>query len=116
MDIYNYHKYIIEESPMIYSYHRIICNKDGIPSDFEFIDVNRSFEKFIGLKSSDIIGNIFTKVLPLVEKNKFDLIYYYGYKGITNEIGQLIKSTEFLKFGYELYIYSQKILFYNNFY
>ena len=42
----NFYKQIVEESPVGYAYHRIICNQDGIPIDYEFIEGNVAFENF----------------------------------------------------------------------
>jgi hypothetical protein len=39
----------INNSPLGFAYHRIICNQDGKPIDYEFLDVNESFENMTGL-------------------------------------------------------------------
>ena len=64
----NFYKQLTEESPTGYAYHRIICDKDGAPCDYEFIEVNAAFEVLTGLKRCDIVGRKVTEVLPDIKK------------------------------------------------
>ena len=52
----NYYKQLMEDSPIGYAYHRIICDEEGIPCEYEFIEGNIAFEKLTGLIRSDILG------------------------------------------------------------
>ena len=45
-----------EKSPVGYALHEIICNSDGEPCDYIFIEANAAFEKFTGLSVTDIKG------------------------------------------------------------
>ena len=74
----NFYKQLIEELPTGYAYNRIICDKDGIPYDCEFIEVNAAFEKFTGLKGSDIVGRRVTEILPGIREFEFDWIKFCG--------------------------------------
>lgn len=47
-----------------FALHEIICDKEGVPSDYRFLYVNPAFEKLIGLKAVDIIGKTALEVLP----------------------------------------------------
>ncbi len=69
---------IIEKSPIGYAYHKIILNEQGKPCDYEFIDVNSSFEKYTGLKAAGIIGKRVTEVIPGIEKDSLNWIGMYG--------------------------------------
>jgi len=60
----SFYRQIIQESLIAYAYHQIICNKSGIPYDYEFIEVNAPFEKLTGLIRSDIIGRRVTEIIP----------------------------------------------------
>ncbi|HEY5525609.1 MAG TPA: HD domain-containing phosphohydrolase [Clostridium sp.] len=102
----NFYRQLIEESPTGYAYHKIICDKDGIPYDYEFIEVNASFEKLTGLKGSDIIGKRVTKVLPDIKNNEFDWIHFYGEVAINGGKKELEQFSESLKHVYKIYIYS----------
>lgn len=74
----NLYKSILQQSPVGYAYHKILCNKKGQPFDYEFIEVNPSFEKMTGLMSSDIVGRRVTEILPGIRQGKFDWVAYYG--------------------------------------
>lgn len=102
----DFYKHLMEKSPTGYAYHRIICNEDGIPCDFEFVEVNSAFEKLIGLKGSDIIDKKISNILPNIKKSNFDWIHFYGNIAINDERRDLRLSSEYLKSGYEVYICS----------
>jgi PAS domain-containing protein len=63
---------------MGYAHHRLILDDKGIPVDFEFLDVNYTFEKITGLKRDDLIGRSVRQSIPAIEKSKFDWIGFYG--------------------------------------
>lgn len=73
-----FYKKLIEQSPVAYAYHRIICDSKGVPCDYEFIEVNSAFQKFTGFKASDIIGKKVTEVIPDVLVSGFDWVEFYG--------------------------------------
>ncbi|MFH0733506.1 MAG: PAS domain S-box protein [bacterium] len=50
-----------------FAFHQIICNPDGIPIDYRFLEVNPAFERLTGLKSSAIIGKTAKEILPKLE-------------------------------------------------
>ena len=74
----HFYKQLMEESPTGYAYQKIICDQDGIPCDYEFIEVNDAFEKITGLKRTNIIGKRLTKVLPRIGKSEFDWVGFCG--------------------------------------
>lgn len=104
----NFYKHLIENSPTGYAYHKIICDKDGIPCDFEFIEVNVAFEKLTGLKGSDIVGRRITKVLPNLKENELKLIHIYGDIAVNGGEKELERFSEALKCWYKVSIYSSE--------
>jgi len=58
-----FYKRLIEKSPIGYAYHKILLDDKGLPSDYEFIEVNEAFEFITGLQREDIIGKKITSVL-----------------------------------------------------
>lgn len=64
----DFYKKIIDEAPIGYAYHKIICDDAGLPCDFEYIDANLAFEKITGLNIGEIIGKKYTQVLPAYGK------------------------------------------------
>ncbi|RJE48308.1 MULTISPECIES: HD domain-containing phosphohydrolase [unclassified Dehalobacter] len=102
----NFYKQIVQESPIGYAYHRIICKDDGIPCDYEFIEVNSAFETFTGLKGSEIIGKKITDILKDIRDNAFDWITYYGEIAINGGKKEFEQFSESLNRWYRVNVYS----------
>lgn len=51
-----------------FALHEIICDKNGKPIDYRFLDVNPAFEQMTGLKKQDIINKTVLEVMPKTEK------------------------------------------------
>jgi len=68
-----------------FAYHKILSNSEGTPVDYEFLAVNKAFEKFTGLRKTDIIGKRVTDVYPGIENQEFDWIGVYGKVALTGE-------------------------------
>jgi PAS domain-containing protein len=72
-----------ENSPILnspfmgYAHHRIILDDDGKPVDYEFIEINATFEKLTGLNADAIVGKTVTAAIPGIEKAEFDWIGFY---------------------------------------
>jgi two-component system cell cycle sensor histidine kinase/response regulator CckA len=47
--------------------HEIICDPEGTPIDYRFLDVNPAFEALTGLRAADIVGRRVREVLPNLE-------------------------------------------------
>jgi PAS domain S-box-containing protein len=62
--------------------HEIICNEDGRPVNYRFLDVNPAFEKITGFKAADILGKTIFDIVPNVEPF---LIETYGKVALTGE-------------------------------
>ncbi|MFZ4400354.1 MAG: PAS domain S-box protein [Bacteroidales bacterium] len=72
------YKQLIKNAPFGYALHKIILNDKGNPIDYQFIDVNTSFEKLTGLKAEQIINKTVTEVIPGITQEDFDWIACYG--------------------------------------
>ena len=55
-------EYLFKKSPVALSYHKVIFDKDDIPYDCEFLDVNNIYENMIGLKDSEVIGKRYNEI------------------------------------------------------
>lgn len=74
----DFYKKLIENSTIGYGYHKIICDEQGRPVDYEYIEVNHAFERLTGLKSEDVTGKKITQIIPDIRKDEFDWIGFYG--------------------------------------
>lgn len=61
-----------------FAFHEMIFDEHGVPVDYIFLEVNRSFERFTGLRRADIIGRKVTEVIPDIGKAEPNLIAIYG--------------------------------------
>ncbi len=63
-----------------FALHEIICDKEGRPVDYRFLEINPSFERLTGLRSADLIGRNVLEVLPNTESYWIDV---YGSVALT---------------------------------
>lgn len=101
-----FYKAILNQSPVGYAYHKVLCSNDNLPIDYEFIDVNRSFEIMTGLKSSDILGRKVTDVLPTIRDGEFDWVALYGDIAINGGSKEFQQYFEPLNRWYKVYVTS----------
>lgn len=50
-----------------FALHEIICDEQGRPCDYRFLDVNPAFERLTGLARADLLGKTVLEVLPNTE-------------------------------------------------
>jgi PAS domain S-box-containing protein len=51
-----------------FALHEIICDSDGRPVDYRYLEVNPAFERITGLAASDLLGRTVREALPAVER------------------------------------------------
>ena len=73
----NFYKQLIEDSPIGYAYNKIICD-NGMPCDYEFIEVNAEFERITGLNRYNIIGKRVTEISAVFIENGVELMHLFG--------------------------------------
>ncbi len=105
MDIELYKK-MFYKSPLGYALHKIILDENENPVDYEFIDVNSSFERMTGLNSQNIIGKSVTEVLPGIENDDFNWIKTYGDVALNGKEIEFEQYSKNLNKFYKVYAYS----------
>jgi PAS domain S-box-containing protein len=73
-----HYQHLFEKMIDGFAYHKIEVDKDNNPVDYTFLEVNKAFEKYTGLRKKDIIGKKVTEVLPGIEKDPAGWIEKYG--------------------------------------
>lgn len=102
----NFYKQLIEKLPIGYAYHKIICDKQGNPCDYEFLEINDSFAKITRLKASEIVGKKISEILPEIKKDEFDWIKLYGEIAIHGGEKEFEQYSQILKRWYRVKVYS----------
>ena len=70
--------FIFKNMMSAYAFHRIILDKDNNPIDYEYVEVNKSFEDFVGIKSENIIGKRVTELFPGIKDDTARWVERYG--------------------------------------
>ncbi len=69
---------IINNMMDAFALHKIILDNHGMPCDYQFMDINPSFENYTGLKKEQILGKKVTEVIPGIKEEKTNWIKIYG--------------------------------------
>lgn len=69
---------LFETMPNGWAHHRMVYDDQGRPVDYVFLEVNRAFERFTGLKAADIRDKGVREVIPGIEEAEPNLIEVYG--------------------------------------
>jgi PAS domain S-box-containing protein len=88
-----------------FAVHEIVCDKEGVPVDYRFLDINPSFEKLTGLKREKVLGNLKSQVVP---NDKVDWAKIYGIVALTGHPIHFEDYSDTLKRYYDINAYSPK--------
>lgn len=97
------------DSPILYqinaaiALHQIITDKNNVPIDFTFLDVNPEYEKVTLLKRKEIVGKRGAEVIPNLEKKWIDA---YGEVALTGIPKTIIDYSEYLNKYWEVKVFS----------
>ena len=85
-----------------FALHEIVCNEQGTPSDYRFLDINPAFEQMTGLKKENVVGRPVTEILPDIEPG---WIATYGEVTMTGKPVHFENYSAALKRHYEVFAY-----------
>ena len=88
-----------------FALHEMVCDTHGNPSDYRFVEVNPSFEKLTGLKTSDIVGRTVLEVMPNTEMSWIDT---YGRVALHGEPVSFESFSQVLSRYYQVWAYCPK--------
>jgi PAS domain-containing protein len=66
------HRSLFEAMSEGFALHEIICDAEGTPCDYRFLEVNPAFERLTGLKRRDLVGKRVKEILPGTEAHWID--------------------------------------------
>ncbi len=82
--------------------HEIICDDQGNPCDYRFLEVNPAFEKLTGLKRQNIIGKTVRQIMPNTEDYWIEI---YGKVALTGYEAHFENFSQELNRHYEVTAY-----------
>jgi PAS domain S-box-containing protein len=85
-----------------FALHELLCDENGEPCDYRFLDVNPSFEQQTGLKRKDVIGRTVREVLPDIEPH---WIKRYGEVALTGTPAHFESHSSALGRDYDIFAY-----------
>ena len=88
-----------------FALHEIICNAEGTPIDYLFLDVNPSFEKLTGLAHGDVVGKTAGTIIPRLDDYWIEI---YGKVALTGESAHFERYSKELNRLFEVTVYSPK--------
>ena len=86
-----------------FALHEILCDEQGVPCDYRFLEVNPAFEQLTGLNRDEVVGKTMRAVLP--EEDAF-WIKTYGDVAISGQAARLERFSPVLSKHYDVYAYS----------
>ena len=87
-----------------FALHEIICDEDGIPCDYRFLDINPAFERLTGLPRADVLGRSMSQV-PQLKGEDPKWVEMYGKVALTGEPVNFENYSPALKRYYEVFAY-----------
>ena len=82
--------------------HEIVCDGEGKPCDYRFLEINPAFERLTGLKREQTIGKLASEVIPGLEPF---WIEKYGEVALTGHPVQFERYSQPLDRHYRVYAY-----------
>jgi diguanylate cyclase (GGDEF)-like protein/PAS domain S-box-containing protein len=88
-----------------FSLHEIICDEQGEPIDYRFLEVNPAFERVTGLKRDFVIGKKMSEIFPEDERWRIKI---YGKVALQGEPAHFEMYSNTLKRYYDMVSYCPK--------
>jgi PAS domain S-box-containing protein len=88
-----------------FALHEILCDPQGKPCDYRFLEVNPAFEKMTGLRREEILWKTVHEVFPGTDER---LIRIYGDVALSGNPAHFEEYTAALKKHFEVLAYSPK--------
>ncbi|OEH87045.1 hypothetical protein BHU72_01050 [Desulfuribacillus stibiiarsenatis] len=82
--------------------HEIICNQDGQPIDYRFLDLNNAFEEMTGLRKADVVNKRVLEIFPDIELHWIETYgkvalegSYIKFENYSTDVGKHFSITSF---------------------
>lgn len=102
----DFYRSAMKEAPVGYACQKIICDKDEVPYDYEYIDVNSSFARFVDLEEKKLVGNRFSEIFPQLFEIRREWIQLCGDIAVNGGVKEIEQYSEVLDVWYRAKIFS----------
>ncbi len=89
-----------------FALHEIICDDEGRPVDYRYLEVNPAFESLTGLTAEMVLGKRILEVVPLTEKYWIEV---FGKVAVTGQPTQYENFSAELGKYYSVWVFSPKL-------
>ncbi len=86
-----------------FALHEIVCDDQGRPCDYRFLEINPAFEQLTGLKRADVLGKTLKEVLPNEDPKWLEV---FGRVALSGEPARFENYSPILKKHFEVFAYS----------
>ncbi len=93
---------LFEQMTEGFALHEIICDEQGQPCDYRFLDINPAFEQLTGLKRSEVIGKTVREILPGEDPRWIEV---YGAVALTGQSTRFESQSIALHKHYDVFAY-----------
>lgn len=104
----NLYKQLFTQMHDGYALHEIICNDQGQPIDYRFLEINPAFEEMTGLKAESVIGHTVMEILPQTEHSwieKYGKVALHGkpihFENFSGQLNRYFEVTAFRTAPYQ---------------
>lgn len=98
---------LLKNLPDAFAEHQLILNDHKEPTDCVFLEINPTFEKLIGLKEKDIIGQKASKLAPAEGLYRPELMLLFGRAALTGKTLRVERYIESLSCCCEIIAYGK---------
>jgi PAS domain S-box-containing protein len=85
-----------------FALHEILCDTDGNPCGYRFLEINPAFERLTGLKREDVIGRLNNEALPGEDPHWVEV---FGQVALTGRSIHFTRYSQALQRHYEVFAY-----------
>lgn len=101
-----FYKNIFHSTPFGFAYHKIITNTEGVPVDYEFLEVNKEFERLTGMKAKEITNRKFSEVFDRKLAAEFNWVEFYGKIALNGSESSFEQYSDFLQRWYKIHVFA----------
>ncbi|HQI78592.1 MAG TPA: diguanylate cyclase [Petrotogaceae bacterium] len=109
-------KEILHRIPVGYALHKVFTNEKGKVVDYIILDVNKAFERIMGVRACDVIGKNRTELLNGKDDSMFDWINFYGEVALTGGEKEIQHYSSLWQKWFDIKVFSPEKYFFITFF